>query len=106
MEEQSKNQEYPEGYRCWKCQGGPQCGYCRKHNPWYHLARWALAIVIIIVVFWFGLSLGKLEGELGVLGGQAMMYHSGSYSHAYPATQDMGSHWQAARTASSSASNQ
>ncbi len=111
MEDQSNNQQHPEGCKCWKCQGGQMdCGYCRKHNPWYHLARWALAILVIVVVFWFGLFIGRLEGQLG--GGRTMMRHSysGGYGHAYPMMQggygSMGTHSQATQSAPSATSNQ
>jgi hypothetical protein len=110
MENQSNNQ-HPEGCKCWKCQGQGACGYCKKHSCWYHALRWALGIIIILVVFWLGLSLGRLEGELGV-GGRTMARHSysGGYSRAYPAMQGgggvMGSHLQTTQAVPSATSNQ
>ena len=110
MENQPNNQQHPEGCKCWKCQGN-QCGYCRKHNPWYHLARWALGILVIVIVFWLGLSLGRIEGELGVGGGRMMTRsYSGGYGRAYSAMRggygSMGSHSQTTQSVPSATSNQ
>jgi hypothetical protein len=44
-----------------------------------------LGIVIIVIVFWLGLALGRLEGELLSSGSGRMMYRPYSgYSRSYP----------------------
>lgn len=43
------------------------CGIHHLHNMdnKYHLLRWLLGIVIILVVFWMGFKLGEFKGYFG-----------------------------------------
>lgn len=89
-----KNQmggQHPEGCKCGICQG-KMCGMgvcCSgKYGCWYHVIRWILGIVIILMVFAFGVMIGQLREELQSSGYRMMRtsYYGGGY--AYPTTQN------------------
>lgn len=58
-------------------------GCCSRHDYWYHALRLILGIVVIVIVFWLGMMLGQIKGELGVGSGRRMMRVSYNGS-AYP----------------------
>jgi len=91
-----KNQaggQHLEGCKCGMCQGktcGTGGGCWGKYSCWYHIIRWILGIVIIVIVFCFGMMIGQLKGELGRSSGYRMMRTSsyGNYGRAYPMMQN------------------
>jgi hypothetical protein len=92
--EDMKNQNRPEGCKCWM-HDGSCCGMCAGCHGWHGgawmLVRIVLAIVIVIVVFALGVKLGEFKADIsnmigwhgGYSGGYQMMMGRGGY---YPPT--------------------
>jgi len=95
MEDQNKNQmggQHPEGCKCGMCQGntcgmGGGCCGC-KHGCWHRVIRCVLGMVIILIVFAFGIMIGELKGELNASYRTTRMSSFGDYGRAYPTMQD------------------
>lgn len=85
MEEQNKNQN--EG----KC-GGCGCWGMQNHVCWRHVVRLILGIVILLIVFSFGVMIGELRGSLESNFGYRMMgyQYGGGYGRMYPMMQNWG----------------
>ncbi len=94
MDSQDNNQ-HPEGCKCNKCSwqksGDKMCCHgCCGRGFAYHCARWALAVIIVVIVFCIGIKVGEvkvlLENGYGFQShhyrmeyAQPMMYDEGSY---------------------------
>jgi hypothetical protein len=61
------------------------CGHMK-----YHVLRWALGLIIILVVFWVGLKIGEFkgqfEGQWGGYGHRGMMIQYGAPNMIYRTT--------------------
>lgn len=66
MEEKIENKKgYPEGCRCFWCQGQGTCKMWCGGGGHHRLLRWLIGILILIAVFAVGVKLGELKASLG-----------------------------------------
>ena len=98
MQENEQQQNWG-GHKC-HCHGG-MCGNwngCGGHHIGFHILRWVLGIVIILMVFGFGVQIGEFKaafegGGYGYHGGMMrgyqqpvnMMYYGGTGQVTAPA---------------------
>ncbi len=38
--------------------------YCGQGSMWFHIARWILGIIIIVMIFCLGIKVGEIKGQL------------------------------------------
>lgn len=65
-----------------KCQNG-MCG-CMGHHMGFHILRWVLAIIVILMVFGFGVQIGEYKAafEGGQMYRHGMMRYEGYQQQA------------------------
>ena len=74
--------EQQQNYCGHKCQNG-MCG-CAGHHMGFHVLRWVLGIIVIFMVFGFGVQIGEFKSALE--NGGAYGYHHGMmYGEMMPA---------------------
>ena len=86
MEEQNNMGGRRDCSECPVCHG-KMCGWgmMHHHGCGYHVIRWALGLVILVIVFAFGIMIGELKGTFDASFGYRMMNGYGyGYSRAYP----------------------
>ena len=71
-----------------KCHGG-MCGGmngCGGHHMGFHILRWVLGIIIILMVFSFGVQIGEFKSafESGQYGSRGMMRYNYGYQQPAP----------------------
>jgi hypothetical protein len=69
----NSNMNHGQGCKCGVCNGGY---YTNGHRMGFTLLRWLLGIIVILMVFSLGMSIGEFKGEImgGGMYGRDMMY--------------------------------
>ena len=82
------NNNHPQGCMCGMCKGHNMSGTCcGGHHMGIYVLRWILGIIIILMIFSLGVSIGEFKGE--VMGGGSiyrgsMMYDGYNGGYALP----------------------
>ncbi|KKU91746.1 MAG: hypothetical protein UY23_C0001G0352 [Candidatus Jorgensenbacteria bacterium GW2011_GWA1_48_11] len=98
MDENKKN--HPADCRCWMCEGCGSCCQGRRHWAWL-----IVKILVILIVFWFGVKVGELKSFIGYSWGypggysnmRSMMWGGNYGANAYGPGM-MGWYWNATST--------
>ena len=53
-------------------------GGCGCHGGKHHLVKMILKLIIVMLIFWFGFSLGQMTGFIKAEGGRGMMMRGGN----------------------------
>jgi hypothetical protein len=77
MQENEQQQNWG-GHKC-QCHGG--WNGCGGHHMGFHILRWVLGIIIILMVFGFGVQIGEFKAafESGGYGSHGMMRYNYGY---------------------------
>jgi hypothetical protein len=79
-----ENEQQQQNWGGHKCHGGMCCGGmngCGGHHMGFHILRWVLGIIIILMVFSFGVQIGEFKSafESGQYGSRGMMRYNYGY---------------------------
>lgn len=57
------NGGHPQGCKCGMCMGSKMglCGSCGGHHMGFHILRWILGILVLVMVFSFGVKIGEFK---------------------------------------------
>jgi hypothetical protein len=103
MADDTKKNGHVDGCLCMGCRSGMMpggMGYGRGGRGTFFLLRTLLTVLILIIVFWFGVQVGRLSDGYGFGRDRGVMMMRGGYG--YPVGYNPGSPMMSAGSATSS----